>query len=119
MREKPNLHLEVMRARCRSASSCCQYLHSDTGAPVHEERVIAIREKPKLHLELYLRLASVWKHTARLRVRVWINCVTHEMNVQPLHPDTDAPLHEPIQSSQEMTNICVENREHNAVLSLV
>ena len=106
VREEPNLHLEVMPARCRSASSCVQYLHSDTAAPVHEERVIAVREKPNLHLELYLRLASVWEHTARLRVRVWINCVTHEIDFQTLHPDTDAPLHEPIQSSQE-------NREHS------
>ena len=62
---------------------------------------IAIQEKPNLHLELYLRLVSVWKHThvARLRVRPWINCA--------LHPDTDTPLHEPIESSQE-------NREHSA-----
>ena len=78
LKVEPNLHLEVP-ARCRSASSCFQHLHSDTGAPVHEERVIAIQEKPNLHLELYLRLASVWKHTARLRVKVWINCVTHEI----------------------------------------
>ena len=72
--------------------------------------MIVIREKPNLDLELYLRLASVWKHTARLRIRVWINCVIHEVNFQPLHPDTDALLHKSIQSSHE-------NREHSAACS--
>merc|ERR1712136_735327 len=32
-----------------------QPLHPDTGAPVHEERVIAVREEPNLHLEFYQR----------------------------------------------------------------
>ena len=33
----------------------CHPLHPDTGAPLHVERVIAIREEPNLFLELYLR----------------------------------------------------------------
>ena len=82
VREKLNLHLEVMPARCRSASSCSQYLHPDTGARVHEERVLVIREEPILHLSstgveslvdvrwVRWEVASVWKHTACLRVRV-------------------------------------------------
>ena len=41
--------LEVMPASCHP-------LHPDSGPAVHEERVIAIREEPNLHLELYLRL---------------------------------------------------------------
>ena len=55
--------------------------------------MIAIQEKPNLHLEICLRLASVWMHTARLRVRVWINYVTCEIVFQPLHPDFDALVH--------------------------
>ena len=43
------MHLEVRPASCHP-------LHPDTGAPFHEERVIAIREEPNLHLELHLRL---------------------------------------------------------------
>ena len=43
-----------------------QPLHLDTGAPLHEERVIAVREEPSLHLELYQRditdgMRSPWK----------------------------------------------------------
>ena len=29
--------------------------HSDTGAPLHEERVMTVRKKPNVHLELYQR----------------------------------------------------------------
>ena len=32
-----------------------QPLHPDTGAPSHDERVIAVREEPNLHLEFYRR----------------------------------------------------------------
>jgi hypothetical protein len=43
-----------------------QPLHPDTGAPLHEERVIAVREEPNLHLEFYQRdvtdgMRSPWK----------------------------------------------------------
>ena len=43
-----------------------QFLHLDTGAPLHEERVTAVREKPNLHLEFYLQgvtdgMRSPWK----------------------------------------------------------
>ena len=32
-----------------------QSLHPDTGAPLHEERVTAVREEPNVHLEFYLQ----------------------------------------------------------------
>ena len=35
-----------------------QPLHPDTGGPVHAERVIAVREEPKMHLGLYQRDAT-------------------------------------------------------------
>ena len=42
------------------------FLHLDTGAPLHEERVTAVREEPNLHLEFYLQgvtdgMRSPWK----------------------------------------------------------
>ena len=42
------------------------------------------------------------------RERVRTNCVTHEIVFQPLHPDADAPLHESIQSLQEMVKIALK-----------
>ena len=41
-------------------------LHPDIGAPLHKERVIAVREEPNLHLEFYLQgvidgMRSPWK----------------------------------------------------------
>ena len=41
-------------------------LHPDTGAPSHDERVVAVREEPNLHLEFYQRdvtdgMRTPWK----------------------------------------------------------
>ena len=36
------------------------------------------------------------------RERIWIICVTREIVFPPLQPGTDAPLHESIQSSQDI-----------------
>ena len=36
-----------------------QLVHSDTGAPLHGERVITVRKKPNVHSELYQRNVTV------------------------------------------------------------
>ena len=41
-------------------------IHPNTGAPLHDVRVISVRQKPNLHLESYLQgvtggMLSLWK----------------------------------------------------------
>ena len=40
-----------------------QPVHYDTGAPLHEERVITVRKKTNLHLELYQRNVTGGRRT--------------------------------------------------------
>ena len=88
-----------------------QPMYSDTGAPLHEERVITVRKKPNLHLELCQQDVTCGMRTPD-------RVCQHVAPRVPFTPETKDPINEGLlmkmPKAATLINAVRPKREHEA-----